>query len=75
MVYILSRALTVNARQPRLVLAIRHPSVVAMGTWNFLSSIGSGPATPTGTGMYPITFSQQAPSTCIRNKATKNDMI
>ena len=68
-----------RAEQPRLVLATRQPSVVAMGTWaqvckpgtttppgltwTHLPSRLSGPTTPTGTGMYPITFSQHAPRT------------
>lgn len=45
------RKLTAMARQPRLVLATKQPSVVAKGTWNCFPSRCSGPATPTGTGM------------------------
>lgn len=55
--------LTPIALQPLLVLATRQPSVVAIGTWNSFPSKHRGPATPTGIGMYPITFSQQAPIT------------
>lgn len=55
--------LTHIALHPLFVLATRHPSVVAIGTWNSLLSKNSGPATPTGIGIYPITFSQQAPIT------------
>lgn len=55
--------LTPIALQPLLVLATRQPSVVAIGTWNSFPSKHRGPATPTGMGMYPITFSQQAPIT------------
>ncbi len=43
--------LTIRALHPLLVDATRHPSVVAIGTWYFVPSIRSGPATPTGTGM------------------------
>lgn len=55
--------LTPIALQPLLVLATRQPSVVAIGTWNSFPSKHRGPATPTGMGIYPITFSQQAPIT------------
>lgn len=58
-----SSALTKMALHPLFVLATRQPSVVAMGTWNCFPSNSRGPATPTGTGMYPMTFSQQVPST------------
>lgn len=62
--------LTLTARHPRLVLATKHPSVVAMGTWNSFPSNSSGPATPTGTGTYPITFSQLVPVTWEWRKST-----
>mmetsp|Transcript_1519 Transcript_1519/g.3035 ORF Transcript_1519/g.3035 Transcript_1519/m.3035 type:complete len:229 (-) Transcript_1519:135-821(-) len=52
------------ALQPRLVEATKQPSVVAMGTMYCLPSRTRGPATPTGMGMYPITFSQLTPITC-----------
>ena len=55
--------LTDKALQALFVLAIRQPSVVAIGTMYFLPSNNIGPANPTGMGMYPITFSAQAPST------------
>lgn len=61
--YIYKCQLTPIALQPLLVLATRQPSVVAIGTWNSFPSKHSGPATPTGMGIYPITFSQQAPIT------------
>ena len=52
-----------RARQPRFVLATSVASVVAMGTWKHAPSSSSGPATPTGMGVYPITFSQHIPVT------------
>lgn len=55
--------LTESALHPRFVLATKHPSVVAMGTYNISPSNNNGPATPTGIGTYPITFSQQDPIT------------
>ncbi|KAH3672040.1 hypothetical protein WICMUC_004487 [Wickerhamomyces mucosus] len=51
------------ALQPRIAEATRQPSVVAIGIWYGLPSIINGPAIPTGSGKYPITFSQQAPKT------------
>jgi len=60
--------LTLKALQPLLVLATRQPSVVAMGTMYCRPSSSRGPATPTGTGMYPTTFSQHAPDTWQVNK-------
>mmetsp|Transcript_17751 Transcript_17751/g.68860 ORF Transcript_17751/g.68860 Transcript_17751/m.68860 type:complete len:279 (+) Transcript_17751:334-1170(+) len=56
---------TEMALQPRCVLAIRQPSVVAIGTVTFSPSISTGPATPTGIGTNPITFSAQAPCTFV----------
>lgn len=55
--------LTKTARQPRLVLAIRAPSVVDIGTKHLRPLINKGPTIPVGTGTYPITFSQQHPYT------------
>lgn len=52
-----------RALAPRLVEATRQPSVVAIGTCIIRPSSSRGPATPTGTGTYPITFSQHVPST------------
>lgn len=43
--------LTPIALQPRLVLATRQPSVVAIGTWYSFPSRQRGPATPTGMGI------------------------
>ncbi|KAH3659985.1 hypothetical protein OGAPHI_007190 [Ogataea philodendri] len=51
------------ALQPLMVDATRHPSVVAIGMWYGTLSMIIGPATPTGNGMNPMTFSQQAPNT------------
>ena len=62
--------LTERALQPLLVLATRQPSVVAIGTWYICPSSSRGPATPTGMGMYPITFSQQAPKTYTQKCST-----
>ena len=47
----LFQMLTLNALHPLLVLATRHPSVVAMGTIYSSPSRTRGPATPTGTGI------------------------
>src|SRR5277367_3274581 len=52
-----------RALQPREVDATSVPSAVAIGIGYSSPSILSGPATPSGIGMYPITFSQQAPIT------------
>ncbi len=46
----MKRNLTLNAEQPRLVLAIKHPSVVAIGTKNCFPSNKRGPTKPTGIG-------------------------
>ncbi|KAH3670242.1 hypothetical protein OGATHE_003055 [Ogataea polymorpha] len=51
------------ALQPLIVEATKHPSVVAIGMWYGTPSIIMGPATPTGIGIKPITFSQHAPNT------------
>mmetsp|Transcript_20110 Transcript_20110/g.43662 ORF Transcript_20110/g.43662 Transcript_20110/m.43662 type:complete len:224 (-) Transcript_20110:1009-1680(-) len=51
------------ALHPRLVLATRHPSVVAMGMYTDSPFRVMGPAIPTGMGMYPTTISQFAPRT------------
>lgn len=65
--------LTLIALQPLFVLATRQPSVVAIGTWYSFPSRHRGPATPTGMGIYPITFSQQAPITYEHRRATREN--
>lgn len=50
-----------SALQPREVEATSVPSVVAMGIGTASPSMVRGPAMPTGRGMNPTTFSQQAP--------------
>ena len=45
------RQLTLRALHPLLVLAIKQPSVVAIGTIYFLPSNNKGPADPIGTGI------------------------
>ena len=56
---------SLRAEHPLLVEAMRHPSVVAMGTVKSLPSILRGPTAPSGRVMYPMTLSAHAPITVL----------